>query len=227
MLRVLKQELPIGLQIAKKLYLILEKSGHPEVYIVDISERMPRKLLTNVSDMSAPSWSQDGKWIYFQSSSTDIPTVRIFRSPASGGDAVVLPAGFGVGPLESYDEKTLYFANIGNLSAIHTVSLGTPGAESVLRGMPVGFHQWTLVPGGIYFVSSTAANSSRQFSFDTPADAPRTVWYFDFGTKQVRQIFKAEKVFNSGLSISPDGLWILYTQEDQGSSDIMLVDHFQ
>ena len=93
--------------------------------------------------------------------------------------------------------------------------------------MPVGFHQWTLVPGGIYFVSSTAANSSRQFSFDTPADAPRTVWYFDFATKQVRQIFKAEKVFNSGLSISPDGLWILYTQEDQGSSDIMLVDHFQ
>jgi hypothetical protein len=71
---------------------------------------------------------------------------------------------------------------------------------------------WTVVPEGIYF---------------TPADAPKSVRYFDFATKQIRQIFEAEKAFVSGLSVSPDGRWILYTQVDEANEDIMLVDHFR
>ena len=71
---------------------------------------------------------------------------------------------------------------------------------------------WTLSREGIYFV---------------PADAPRSLRYFDFATRQIRPIFEVDKDFSSGLSVSPDGRWILYSQVGDESGDIMLVDHFR
>ena len=71
--------------------------------------------------------------------------------------------------------------------------------------------EWTVVPRGIYFV---------------PAEAPRSVRYFDFATKQVRQIFEVERDFEDSSSVSPDGRRILYTQVDDYNTNMMLVDHF-
>jgi Tol biopolymer transport system component len=59
-----------------------------------------------------------------------------------------------------------------------------------------------------------------------PADAPRSLRYFDFASKQTRQIFEVDRNFGSGLSVSPDGRWILYSQIGDINKDIMLVDHF-
>jgi hypothetical protein len=44
--------------------------------------------------------------------------------------------------------------------------------------------------GGIYFV---------------PAEAPKSVRYFEFASKQIRPVFEVDKDFDTGLSISPDG----------------------
>jgi Tol biopolymer transport system component/DNA-binding winged helix-turn-helix (wHTH) protein len=190
------------------------QSGHPEVYLVDISERMPRKVANNLSEMATPSWSHDGKWLYFMARTAHAPETKIFRWPASGGDAVALSAEAGSHAQESYDGETVYFTNIGNAPTIHMVSLKSIGAQSMLRGMPpvADKSQWTVVPGGIYFV---------------PADAPKSLRYFDFATKQVRQIFEAEKELDNGLSVSPDGRWILYTQAEKENTDIMLVENFR
>ena len=70
---------------------------------------------------------------------------------------------------------------------------------------------WALSPGGIYFV---------------PAEAPRSLRYFDFDTRKIRPIFEVDEDFGSGLSVSPDGHWILYSQTGEVSGDIMLVNHF-
>jgi hypothetical protein len=88
-----------------------------------------------------------------------------------------------------------------------------PGAESEVNGLPRlnNADLWTLSLSGIYFV---------------PADAPRSLRYFDFASKQIRPIFEADKDFSSGLSVSPDGRWILYSQASDMTGDIMLVEHF-
>jgi|SRR5882762_2375488 len=171
-------------------------SGHPEVYVVDMTERMPRKVVTNLPNMSIPSWSHDGKWLYFQSTAAHTDVERIFRCPATGGDAVALSAKSGSYAWESYDGETLYFANLGEKLSVHMVAPQPAGTESLLRGMPAlrDSSLWTIVPRGIYFV---------------PAEAPKSVRYFDFATKPARQIFAVDKNCDDSLSVSPDGRWIL------------------
>jgi hypothetical protein len=97
---------------------------------------------------------------------------------------------------------------------IKRVVLERPGVASPVNGLPALRHRtlWTIVPGGLYFV---------------PAEAPRSLRYFDFTTKQIRDIFEIQKDFSIGLSVSPDGRWVLYSQIDELNSDIMLVDHFR
>src|SRR5258707_13837779 len=71
---------------------------------------------------------------------------------------------------------------------------------------------WTIAARGIYFL---------------PADAPMSLRYFDFTTKQIRELFKLDKDFDDGLSVSPDGRYLLYAQVDEENTDIMLVENFR
>jgi Tol biopolymer transport system component/DNA-binding winged helix-turn-helix (wHTH) protein len=184
-----------------------------EIYVADVAERKPRKLITNISDVIRPHWSRDGRWIYFRSNQ---PGERgVYRCPASGGNAVLLSKDVdGFSPQESFDGKTVYFASHEDNSTLKKTALsGQPATESEVDGLPRlrASKLWTFSSGGIYFV---------------PAEAPRSVRYFDLASKQTRQIFEADENLDRSLSVSPDGRWILYTQEDM-NSDIMLVDHFQ
>jgi Tol biopolymer transport system component/DNA-binding winged helix-turn-helix (wHTH) protein len=189
--------------------------GHRDVYIVDIAERMPRKVVTNLTDMWMPSWSHDGRWIYFQSATNDTAVGTIFRCPASGGNAVSLSRErLSFSPVESYDGETVYFSNGAWTNApLYMASLKPGGTELAVAGMPAMFSpcHYTVAPGGIYFV---------------PADMPHSIRYFEFNSNKVRQLFEADKDLDCGLSVSADGRWILYAQLDESNRDIMLVDHF-
>jgi Tol biopolymer transport system component/DNA-binding winged helix-turn-helix (wHTH) protein len=187
-----------------------------EIQLADVLEGVPRKLITNISSMYRPHWSRDGKWIYFRS--YEAGRAGVYRCPASGGDAIQLSKDIsGFSPQESFDGRSIYFADV--FSHQHTAVLKSialppePDKESIVDGLPRlrSSELWTLVPGGIYFV---------------PADAPRSLRYFDFASNQTRQIFEVDRNFGSGLSVSPDGRWILYSQIGDINKDIMLVDHF-
>ena len=189
-----------------------------ELYVVDVSERVSRKLNTNISNAEFPSWSHDGKWIYFVS--VNPFHQKIYRCPSNGGDASLIadlpPNLWGFYPVESFDGETIYFTSVGGdgKQALNAVSLRKPSSKVVLEEMPaveqVVFS--TIVPGGVYFV---------------PADAPKSLCYFDFRAKRVRPIFESDKRFGDGFSVSPDGRYILYSKVDEENQDIMLADKFR
>ena len=51
-----------------------------EIYVADVAERKPRKLVTNITNVARPHWSRDGKWIYFRS-----------NEPGRMGGSIVVP----------------------------------------------------------------------------------------------------------------------------------------
>ena len=119
----------------------------------------------------------------------------------------------GIFPQESFDGKTLYFAAREVRTKLLKLSLNAPFSDSQVEGMPVVLDSdlWTLAPSGIYFV---------------PVISSLSVDYFDFASKKTRELFRVQKPFGGGLSLSPDGRYLLYSQVDEENSDIMLVDPF-
>jgi len=166
-----------------------------------------------VSTIIRPHWSRDGQWIYFRSN--EVGKKGLFRCAATGGDAVLLSGDFDADdPQESFDGTTLYFSTGARQQVLKELPLGMgkQGPVSSVDGFPELRGPWTVVRDGIYFV---------------PADAPRSMRFFDFSTRQIRPVFEGQRDFNGDLSVSPDGRWIMYSQLGDVNSDIMLVNGFR
>jgi Tol biopolymer transport system component/DNA-binding winged helix-turn-helix (wHTH) protein len=195
-------------------FAMIEPSGLVGAYTADISDRVSHKLKTNVRESSDPFWSHDGKWIYFRG--FEGIGRQLYRCPVEGGDATLLAASHDIRvPIESADGKVLYFPRRNGDANIVMLALDHPGATPrEVSGIPKisDEYQWTLVQDGIYF---------------TPQDSPRSICFFDFATRKTREIFKADKDLAEGMSISPDGRYMLYSQIDESNADIMLVNNFR
>jgi Tol biopolymer transport system component/DNA-binding winged helix-turn-helix (wHTH) protein len=86
--------------------------SHPrdswEIQVADVTERVPRKLITNLTNIFQPHWSRDGQWIYFHSD--QVGKEGLYRCPASGGDAVLVSGDIDArAPQESFDGATCTF----------------------------------------------------------------------------------------------------------------------
>jgi Tol biopolymer transport system component/DNA-binding winged helix-turn-helix (wHTH) protein len=189
-------------------------SGHLGVYTVDISDRVPTKLKTNIRESSHPFWSHDGKWIYFRG--YEGVGRQLYRCPAGGGAATLLAASEDLRiPIESPDSKVLYFPWRNDDANMMMLALDRPdGTPQQVPDMPKisSEAQWAVVPDGIYF---------------SPLNNPRSICFYDFATRHTREIFRTDKDLAEGMSISPDRRYMLYSQIDESNSDIMLVSNFR
>jgi Tol biopolymer transport system component/DNA-binding winged helix-turn-helix (wHTH) protein len=193
---------------------MIQPSGHFGVYTVDLSDRVPHKLKTNVREVNHPFWSHDGKWIYFRG--YEGVGRQLYRCPAGGGDATLLAASQDLRtPIESSDGKVLYFPWRFGGANLMMLALDRPDATpQEVPGMPKisDDAQWALMPDGIYF---------------SPQHNPRSICFYDFVTQHTREIFRADKDLAEGMSISPDRRYMLYSQMDERNSDIVLVNNFR
>jgi len=189
--------------------------GESNIYLVDPRGGVPRRLEIDVRGSSQPSWSHDGKWIYFlNGEDTHKPTM--WKVPYQGGHAVQLTQHDATHPLESPDGRFVYFASgDGWLWRVRTD--GTE--EQQVQDMPqLGSEgeAWSPFGSGIYF-------------FHYVKDLP-VIEFFDTSTKKTRLVFTLEKyppVWMGGLPVSPDGRWLLFAQVDEESSEIMMVENWQ
>jgi WD40-like Beta Propeller Repeat len=168
-----------------------------------------------------PSWSKDGRWIYLCSNRTG--EFQIWKMPAEGGQAVRVTKNGGFEAVEAPGGHSLYYSKMEKHEArtgsahLWKISLQT-GEESLVFDRAIYPRYWAVTERGIYFVPS---DWSRR-----PA-----IEFFSFSTGQVTRVVSLDRppvaYGDPGLTISPDGRWILCALLEQDTSDIMLVENFR
>ncbi len=190
--------------------------GNADLFVISAEGGKTRRLTTDPAEDIVPSWSRDGRWIYFTSNRSG--RLQIWKMPAEGGEATQMTKQGGFEPVESPDGQRIYFNQDRGSSSIWRMPI-TGGAEEPL----FDFNQknysriWTVTSEGVYFAEAKSNTQS-------------TIKFFSFSTRTERTVAEIDRILPgsvSGMTISPDGKWLLFPFYAKRGSDLMMIDNFR
>jgi Tol biopolymer transport system component len=185
-----------------------------EIYIVEVPGGVPRLLPTIPrSDNLSPSWSRDGKWIYF-ASKRGAEAFQIWKIPAQGGAPVRLTKNGGISPVESFDGHSLYYSKYEQNGVWRMPLQGGEESEVLSDIDPGGWPNWALTADGIYFL---------KFGKFPHVDLA----FLDFASGKTHVVWPLQQRVGWGLSSSVDGKSLVYIQNQFAESNLMLVRNFR
>ena len=112
-------------------------AGNSDVYLVGTDGGHLRRLTAEPSMDGVPSWSGDGRWIYFASTRAGV-IPDVWRVSPDGGEAIRLTRNGGFEPRESPDGRYLFYLDR------HPGGLAIGGTARLMR-LPLAGGQEELV----------------------------------------------------------------------------------
>ncbi len=180
------------------------------IYVMTAQGGNPVRVAASAADDFRPSWSSDGRWIFFTSERTGRD--EIWKVPAAGGRATQITKTGGGYQREAAEGGAIYYIKEANpVSSLWKCAEDGTQNHKVLDSV----HEYAPAKSGIYFLPG-------EWSLALP------LRFFDFHTRQTTTlVFVDGSRLEGRLSISPDERWALYQQEDGTLSDLMLVKNFR
>jgi dipeptidyl aminopeptidase/acylaminoacyl peptidase len=187
---------------------------YQHIYMVDAADGLLRQLTSGSGDDNWPTWSHDGRWVYFMSD--DKGALEIWKVPIGGGPPVQVTTGGAVRAWESSDGRFLYYST--SRPALWRMPVGGGTSDLVLefpRNTAWG-GEWVPATKGIYWMN-----------FD--AQPRPSIEFFDFATWHVTRVFTPPGDYDvgGGFSVSKDESWLVFGQRDYFTSDIMMIDQLR
>ena len=204
-------ELHVGPQTLSAFAFDSNVDGQFEIYVISANGGRPQRLTSNPALDAVPSWSGDGKWIYFTSNRDGDD--QIWKMPSRGGEPIRLTQRGGEVAFESSDRRSVYYTKSELAGGLWRVAVD--GGEEVKILESVARRCFTVSNEGIYFISTPRGESDYIIQF------------FRFATREIKPIAAIGKRWPWGFTASPDGQWFLYSQMDLLGSDLMLVENFR
>jgi Tol biopolymer transport system component/DNA-binding winged helix-turn-helix (wHTH) protein len=198
---------PDGLRIV---YEAEGNGGQRQISVVDSSGGRPLQITSGPFTSAAPSWSTDGKWIYFGSDRTG--RFEIWRAPYQGGAAEQITRRGGFLALESVDGRRIYYTKTSLDGPLFSQSLGVGEEKQVLeRVVNRGI---ALFEDGIYYLAETGPTKFE-------------IRFHEFATGRSRIISPLEGPVFTGLSVSPDRKTFLFTLIASAEIDLWMIENFR
>jgi Tol biopolymer transport system component len=203
---------PDGTRIAFGLWMFDKESM--DIFVTDAEGGIPRNLTDDDFHNVEPVWSPDGRWIFYASGR---PGYQIMKIAAEGGESVQLTEEGGLWPIPGDDGKFVYFRSKGS---IWHVPVEGGDEEIVLEGRPFSrFNYWSLWKENIVYISAPDGGKGPSIEM------------FNLSTRETTELVSLTKHDPGwgdlgGITVSPDGRWILYT-DTEITSDLMLVENFR
>jgi Tol biopolymer transport system component len=182
--------------------------------VIDAGGGTPRVVTHGNYNDIVPSWSADGRFIYFGSNRSGF--WQIWKTPSDGsGSAVQVTTVGGMVGMESTDGRWLYFTRYAGPGIWRRSTAGGP-ERKIFDGPPAGSQNyWTFHDGRVYSLSG------QHGQYSLVQIDPET------GHRQTVHLMEYEPTPFAGLSITPDGKRIIFDELTRASSDLTLVEQFQ
>ncbi len=191
------------------------KGKNVDIYTVGVRGNNLRRLTSHPANERMASWSRDGRWVYFASSRSG--SFQVWKVPESGGSAIQVTTKGGYRAVESPDGGFLYYSKGRRTHDVWKVPVGGTTEVSVLEGLK---STWTVVGTGLYFYATQKkAGSQNQWS----------IGLYDLETGRTNTLaeFRRKPHFLAPPAVSADGGTILFVHQNEGKSDLMLVENFR
>lgn len=184
-------------------------AGKWDIYVIPAQGGKPVRFTQGSASSMRPSWSHDGKWIYYCALGNS--GAQVWKKPVGGGAEMQLTKNGGCNQQESADGAYIYYLKSGDRELWRVPTAG--GQESQVLALTHRM-QFALGIDGAYLIETVA---------------PATLKYFDFSTAGAKVIgMLAGSVFQDrGLAVSPDEHWLLYGKDEVAGSQLMLVEGFR
>jgi dipeptidyl aminopeptidase/acylaminoacyl peptidase len=194
----------------------LQVGANRDIYVVRADGSEAERLTWETSQEDNPSWSRDGRWIYFRSDRGGI--AQIWKTPAGGGTPVRVTSGAGSQAQESADGTLLYFVRSMDVPGLWSIPAGGGSETFVLPDVRESY--WGVGDRGVAFLLSDPKQSPG---------AP-TIRFFDFvsrNTSTLATLAVRPDRLSPGFAVAHDARTVLWTQTDVSQSDVMLIDPWQ
>jgi Tol biopolymer transport system component/DNA-binding winged helix-turn-helix (wHTH) protein len=200
---------------------VFTRENFKDIYAVESKGGKPWPIVADRSSDFAPSWSKDGKWIFFASDRTG--RHQIWRCDRQGKNLRQVTRAGGIYGLENDDGFLYYATDFVDPEICRVPTDGGPEETVLTEPRPGMFGQWTIHDGRIYFVHQS--NRSR---YDDALSSE--LWVHDLRagkTKRLMMLPGPVPRFDPGLTVSPDGRRILYPQMGAASGNLYLIENFR
>ena len=192
----------------KRVVFAATSSGASKIYMAEVERQTVEAMTTGQSNDLAPAFSPDGRRVYFTSDRQGCWGIWALDAE-TGSLAPILdvPAG---SMFVGGSPEQLYFSRMDQPGVWRT-DLAGDGQELVVRDLEPGdWANWELAGESIYYLRrDSGAGHLFQRRLDTGT------------TTLTASLPMSEDDY--GLSISPDGLTILFSKGDRSESDLMLL----
>jgi Tol biopolymer transport system component/DNA-binding winged helix-turn-helix (wHTH) protein len=187
--------------------------SHMAIFAVDVKNGAVRPVVKDQFENLCPSWSHNGKWIYFASTRTG--QFQVWKVPAEGGTPVQVTKRGGHAALESLDGKYVYYAKTQYANPEIWQVPVNGGVEKPLSLLirPASWAAWAVVEHGIVFAGS-------------PGLGKPALSLFDFAKRGVSTLSVVDTV-PFWLGATADGQRIVFDQPGWQQTQVMLVENFR
>jgi Tol biopolymer transport system component len=185
------------------------------IWVIDADGGKPEPITNTKRQQVVPTWSRDGRWIYFAAGEWEPYSFAIWRVPSSGGPAQRMTSdGTGRLALETADGTRLIYQAADADSALMVVPVTGRSSRQLVPCAKNG--AFGVGAQGVYYVPCESGTDSRLHLLDLDSGEDRLLGRLEQFDQSVGSL---------GLAISPDGLSILYPRIVSDSEDLMLIEN--
>jgi hypothetical protein len=173
-------------------------------------------VTSDEADENMPSWSRDGRVLYYGSNRTGRD--EIWRVPVAGGTEEQVTWDGGFVPFESLDGQTLYYMKANRNGPLFARPVAAGEERLVIRC--VAAWGYAVTRHGVLYLDCPAPGGGSA--------SRRAVLEWDAVTGRSRVVARLEpgEIAERGLSTTPDGQTVAYARASRGST-IMMIDNFR